>query len=660
MPDTTREICICFQESIKMDCMLLKRRLADTNQYYIWVYKLLDYMASEKFAIHDHSNSLEQVIELEKLIEDKLVKPNIVSVISSIRDYKLDYANFVHGNNKNDHLINFVNEIVDDDKQYPFLQFFNLTNIHSINIIDHFYNKLQLQTNYTNNYPLTFIILEHFSEYQNIQYLYPIVKCINYVMQKFDHRIKRIDASEKTIEDYLKSDRNFQSIYDEFLAAYYTTTLMKVRSQHPQQKLNFKKSSISMFLLNKSNDDKSMIIVDCLQTLANLQNNILNHFHSNGTSLTDKSEIYNHRYIPVQTIKQKQLFDFDEKKLREVLVNKSLIINYEYGKSEEIIYNYEEIESILRNYISCLPLIDMKHIRYFNYQYELYDENVSLIKEIRDRIEQELFENSKRKDIKEHIKILTEDTIINISKSLEYILSYLRTTNIKNAIKLNNKYITETLTIQGFIGNYIQSTIGLDTELDREPFSSIELKYIIDLYELFEEYIFHKILRNYMKSDLRVVPFSNSENVTIINEFMEIIFKNDNIAVCFKDLNCWIGMFKRLLVRSLSPKININFESPLYIYVKRTDMWKSDIPENSIQTIEIGDNIRLKHAFIILTKLEEEQKERMLIEERKSLRYNDVEQNNDTNTTEMNSPASQSSNTSQSRRDAQKKRNLRN
>ncbi len=71
-------------------------------------------------------------------------------------------------------------------------------------------------------------------------------------------------------------------------------------------------------------------------------------------------------------------------------------------------------------------------------------------------------------------------------------------------------------------------------------------------------------------------------------------------------------MLKRLLVRLLSPSINIDFESALRVYVNRTDIWKGDIPEERIRTIVIENNIRLKHTFIILERLEEEQNEKIL------------------------------------------------
>jgi hypothetical protein len=50
--------------------------------------------------------------------------------------------------------------------------------------------------------------------------------------------------------------------------------------------------------------------------------------------------------------------------------------------------------------------------------------------------------------------------------------------------------------------------------------------------------------------------------------------------------------------------MNINFESSIYDYIKRTDMWKGNITANDIQTIKIKENIPLMYTFIILKGLE--------------------------------------------------------
>jgi hypothetical protein len=199
---------------------------------------------------------------------------------------------------------------------------------------------------------------------------------------------------------------------------------------------------------------------------------------------------------------------------------------------------------------------------------------------------------------------LDNDSILQLSGSLEYILAYLRTVTNQNIMKKDNTNVQETLTIQAFIKEYIHSRICISNKFRQEPFASINLEYIIDLYEIIEESIFDKILRNNIRGEVQNKILNNKEIQSIINEFIKMIVDNNKIADCLKDLNIWISMFKRLLVRLHPFKISIDFDLPLGDYVKRTDMWKGNVTKENIQTIEIKNHIRLKHAFSILEGLE--------------------------------------------------------
>jgi hypothetical protein len=134
-----------------------------------------------------------------------------------------------------------------------------------------------------------------------------------------------------------------------------------------------------------------------------------------------KDEKHHQHVIPIQSIQKKHLFHFDINQMRKFLVEKGLMINYIYGMSRDIIYDYDEIEWILRNEVSTLPWIDIKNMRYFNYQFELYDENSSLINDIRVCFEQKLFDDHKRTQIERFVDCLDNDSLLQLSGSLEYI-----------------------------------------------------------------------------------------------------------------------------------------------------------------------------------------------------------------------------------------------
>ncbi|CAF4469311.1 unnamed protein product, partial [Rotaria sp. Silwood2] len=181
--------------------------------------------------------------------------------------------------------------------------------------------------------------------------------------------------------------------------------------------------------------------------------------------------------------------------------------------------------------------------------------------------------------------------------------------------------------IQIFLKEIIPSKTLIDNKIfESKPFSSIYLEYIIDFNKLIEECIFDKILCDNIRNDLCEKSFSIDQQISIVDQFIDMILhNNNNIADCFKNLISWINMFKRLLVRLLSLNMNINFDSSLDDYVKRTDIWKGNVTKNDIQTIEINKSICLKHAYIIMNGLKKKQNELMIDENQRS-RINNIEQ----------------------------------
>ena len=179
--------------------------------------------------------------------------------------------------------------------------------------------------------------------------------------------------------------------------------------------------------------------------------------------------------------------------------------------------------------------------------------------------------------------------------SLDYIFTYLRNIHIEyNALP----------NIQAFVERHIRSSVYLnDNVLRRPPFSTISLKHIIDLYELLEEYIFDRVIRNYVKQDLSEETFSSLERTQVIDQFIEMTVENKKIASCFQNIDCWIDILKRLLIRVLH-NVHVSLDVPLQLYLERADLWTSDVTEEDIQTIQVNDDILLQHTFIILNGLE--------------------------------------------------------
>ncbi len=599
-----------FQKHFEKDCVLIGQQCGDIENYYVWLFKLINHMLDDTFLIKGVLNQNQKVIDLEKLIEERLIFAHINSIPTEINEYKRSFAEYMQKQSDSKPFEYFVDELFEDENRYPLLPFFNVTNIFTTNPIEKFLIKLKTTPYSEKIYPITTFLMERLEIYENIQYLYPIVTFTNYLIHKFNHRLKRNDAAEKTIEYYLTNGSDCETtskLYEQFLNAWYKLSLKEVRFncqvaklEHAQEKEKFAENTmIAVVLLNASKDATSILLAACLKTIGQLQNEVVNYFHNIvGTDPTGSRR--KEHAVPVQSIREEHLFKIDVDVISQQLITDSFMINYEYGKSREIIYDYDEIELALRNKISNLPIIDTDKLQYLNYQFELHGENSSLITDVRMRVKQEALAPAERKKLKSFIEGMDKDEIVNYLGSLDYVFTYLRDIDMDpNA---------EAPTIQTFVENHIRWQNCLSDYVRRKaPFSTIHLKYIINLYELLEECVFDQVLRDYVKKAWCEESFSVDERKQIIERFISSTFAKPEIATSLQNIDCWIGILKRVMIRVLS-NVNVDIEVPLQYYLERKDLWTGDITDADIMTFDLDEKILLYHTFIILKGLEKKQK----------------------------------------------------
>lgn len=355
-----------------------------------------------------------------------------------------------------------------------------------------------------------------------------------------------------------------------------------------------KNTKFAMVLLNTSKDESGILLAACLNTIAELQNEIVHFFHE--TVFGNSRNARRYRAIPIQSVQVEHVLNLTASDISLKLITDGFTINYKYGMGKDIIYDYEEIELTLCNIISRLPLINTEKMNYFNYQFELYGENSSLINDVRNRVTQELLSEDERTKLRGYITEMSNEGILHYLGSLDYVFTYLST--ITDDLEKNP------LTIQSFVQTYISPNANLNENVrQRQPFSIISLKHINNLYELLEEIAFDQVLRLYVKQELCEETFDEQDRIHIIEEFIDSTSNNKRIAKSLQYLNCWIAILKRIMVRVLS-NVSVHLDVPLNLYLTRHDLWTSDITTNDIESIKINDEILLKHTYVILKGLE--------------------------------------------------------
>ncbi|CAF1035564.1 unnamed protein product [Rotaria sordida] len=591
-----------FRDHFEKDYDLLCQTSINSQQCYIWLYKLLNHLIDDEFNKQGLLNTNENIIEIEQLIEQKLIFKHINSIDNEIIEYKKAYAEYIQ---KQQTLESFIDELFENEEHYPLLNFFNITTFHTLNPLDEFILKIQNLPFAEKNYPVSTYLIKRLDDYTNIQYLYSLIAFSNYLIEKFNHRIKRIDAIQTKMIYYLTQDNDrdiTKKFFDDFLDAWYALTFKEVR--YGCQTFKFERivlkekfaenTSITMLLLTSSRDD-SMLLPACLKTIAELQNEIVNYFHNNIETTSNSKR----KCVSLQSIRPEHIFSLNRNSLSTKLINDSLVVNYQYGKGKDIIYDYEEIEITLRNMISELVLIDTEKLNFLTYQFELYGENTSLINEVRARIKQQQMINVDRTKLSRLIMTMSHDDILHYLGSLDNIFTYIRTIAVEK--------LTDDITIQLFIERFIRSKSRLNDNVLRWPhFSAIQLRYIIDFYEMFEEIAFDQVLRVYMRKELVEDTFTDEERKRVLDVFSRATFENAKIAETLKSINAWISMLKRLIVRVLNA--NISLDVPLQLYLERTDLWSDRVSYIDLTTFQVDDDILLQHTYVVLTGLENKQK----------------------------------------------------
>ncbi|CAF3944692.1 unnamed protein product, partial [Rotaria sordida] len=392
-------------------------------------FKVIDqYINSNDFTTHGLVNTNQNVVQLEQMIEQKIIFVHIDSITNEIAEYKKAYAQFIRERDSEPSLDSFIDELFEDEKRFPLLNFFNVTTFHTSNLLDEFILRMQTLPYVEKSYPVTTFLLKRFNDYINIQHLYPIIIFTNYLIEKLNYRIKRNDAAEKKIIHYLTTGHDqhiIQQYYEDFLHAWYALNLKEVRygCQTPKFELTVPKekfaesTSIATLLLNTSKDESSLLLAASIKTIAELQNEIVNYFHSTIEHAINTET--KRKQVPLQSIRLENILRLDRNELSQKLVDDSLVLNYQYGKSKDIIYDYEEIEMTLRNMISSLALIDTDKLRFLNYQFELYGENTSLINDVRARIKQQQLPNDERTKLHRLLVGMNNDDILNYLGSLD-------------------------------------------------------------------------------------------------------------------------------------------------------------------------------------------------------------------------------------------------
>ena len=305
-------------------------------------------------------------IGLNKSFEEIVILPLIQSVDTVTKDYKKFYADNYKKQHEEDDITDCVDEVKLNKQKYPLLEFFNYLNIPNF---DEFANKyLLLIGNEGVGLPLLDFVLKRHQELAHISSLPTIVDFSNYLMKKFNYKISRDNAITTPMNELFTEDKTIKDMFKEFEDKWNKLKLKEVYVGC--QRKNFQKinsdNNLSLFLPNNNKDESGILIAGTMIALAMLQNEFLYIAKKASNPKKSMEEIIaeeKDNMDLIQTVKQDQVIDISKDQILDDIVKNGYVHNYGYGKSREIIYDFEEIEAKLHQYANGKKILNMRSSR---------------------------------------------------------------------------------------------------------------------------------------------------------------------------------------------------------------------------------------------------------------------------------------------------------
>ncbi|CAF4410774.1 unnamed protein product [Didymodactylos carnosus] len=198
----------------------------------------------------------------------------------------------------------------------------------------------------------------------------------------------------------------------------------------------------------------------------------------------------------------------------------------------------------MRNLVSSLCLFDTDNLPMLNYQFELYNENNSLITNIRRRINQTSLSVVDQAQFKSLLVRMNHDEIVHCLGLLDHVFTYL--CNIHDDVSGSST--------QAFVEQHMNTNTCVNEHFFRRPpFSTVPLIHITALCELVEVVAFDIVLCQHVKTGLREAVLDDRGKT----KFVAQTFGEVNISPILKSAIIWIRVLKRLLIRVLNAYVDL-------------------------------------------------------------------------------------------------------
>jgi len=481
-------------------------------------------------------------------------------------------------------IISLLNEEKIDIENYPFINFFRITNGIDLS----FFKTSYINSPYFKTCPLIGYFLENSQTFKQLKALYPLIDFTNEMLDHCSHLYLRSDAIKIPIAEFLDKKPTLQEKYKRFLRKWskYIMPLNEISGEKISEKKyqielqEFSKDTklADVLLdgkLNKKYETKGGALKMVLYHLGKFQNTILEN--ANRAKNLENLERLKREKIKLQDLNADCII-VQKYDVEDFLAGCS---NPRYGKGKDTFYDFEGIEKAIYSQFIKAKYIDLTKIRKITYQFEAFNRNSKLLSQIYNNTTQESMSDDLLDSL---MQFLNKERLCNVSIFNDYLRNVYHSLTVLMFYAANDRVNSEDLLYEYCKKSNIHNTQKFLQQLFES--SKFRVKHLIEIFEIIESMYF-KFYQQYISPE-----YKRNINSSNIQKALENLYCIENpkkyaeILTKIPQLDLLRGTLEKIIMRKLTTTQNVN-ESLKY-FLGNSEYWPRSLEKDKIPNLYIN------------------------------------------------------------------------
>ena len=254
-------------------------------------------------------------------------------------------------------------------------------------------------------------LIENCEDLQNLKLLWPIAKFSNEMIKKCSFAYSRAKAQKETIGDFLAKNQELRPSFIKFSNAWRNLKMVLNFDCKTFNKVNLSKQSSLAYLLAETKlDSLGIQLASALRMLCEIQNKFCSFLPQNKST--------NFKVDSLSNLSNEDIIVISPQVL-ESMVQKCSSNCLEFGKGQEVSYNFQQFINEVYRYLRNAKFINIEKIEVVNYKFEIFSPRsayAGAIMSIRQNDNQESLSLNEVLMIKDKVKLKSDWFKVNSLK----------------------------------------------------------------------------------------------------------------------------------------------------------------------------------------------------------------------------------------------------